>query len=287
MRLLPAQEPEGPWLPEAGTVALAAGWDDEARPGARGRTIVRLAGSAARFAFDVLLPPRCLCCQQRVASPGALCAPCWSAMHFIERPFCERLGLPFAYDLGPGVVCAEAREAPPGYDRARAAVIYDAASRRLVHALKYRDRQEVAALMARLAARAGHDLLADADVLVPVPLHRGRLWRRRFNQAALLAGGIGREAGVATDLTALRRTRPTRRQVGLDARQRALNVRGAFTVASGATERIAGRRVILVDDVLTSGATAEAAAHALRKAGAARVDVLVFARVVKDEAAPI
>lgn len=276
------------WLPEAALPALTADDDGPAAPRRlRAAAVPALCLRAGRALFDVLLPPRCLACHRRVASPGALCAACWSRMHFIERPYCERLGLPFAFDLGPGILCTEAVENPPGYDRARAAVLYDEASRPLVHALKYRDRLEVAELMARLAARAGRDLLAEADLLVPVPLHRSRLWRRQFNQAALLAQRIGHLAGVAADVTALQRTRPTRRQVGLDVRRRALNVRGAFAVAPGAGARLEGRRIVLVDDVLTSGATAEAATRALRRAGAAAVDVLVFARVVKDEATPI
>jgi len=200
-------------------------------------------------------------------------------MRFIERPFCERLGTPFEQDLGAGLLSPQAVADPPVFARARAVARFEEGpARRLVHRLKYSDRAELARPMARWMARAGADLLAEADLLVPVPLHALRLWRRRFNQAAALAREISREAGRPCDVGALKRVKATKSQVGLTRAQRADNVQGAFRVADGAAVR--GRNVLLIDDVLTSGATVNAASRVLLRAGAARVDVLVFARVV-------
>src|SRR5579871_6583780 len=238
-----------------------------------------LARRLGHVSLDVLYPPTCLACRAATGEHGALCPRCWSAIRFIERPFCERLGTPFEQDLGDGLLSPQAIADPPVFARARAVARFeDGPARTLVHRLKYSDRAELARPMARWMARAGADLLADADLVAPVPLHSARLWRRRFNQAAMLARGIARETSRPYELDALRRVKPTRSQVGLSRLQRAENVQGAFRVAEGA--QIRGRRIVLVDDVLTSGATANAGSRALLRAGAAQVDVLVFARVV-------
>ncbi|MDK9698410.1 MAG: ComF family protein [Siculibacillus sp.] len=229
--------------------------------------------------LDLVLPPVCSCCRTPVATPHGLCPACWSRLRPIERPYCERLGIPFGYDIGEGALSAEAIAAPPVFDRARAAVLYEDVAREIVRGLKYHDRTELARLVGRMTARAGRELTAEADVIVPLPLHRRRLWTRRFNQAALIAREVARSSGVPIDLTALTRVRATRPQVGLGEREREENVRGAFRVDPAHRPAIAGRRVVLVDDVLTTGATASAATRALRRAGATRVDVLTFARV--------
>lgn len=240
----------------------------------------------ARLALDIALPTLCVACREPVAGDG-VCAMCWSQLSFIAPPFCARLGIPFVYDPGPGILSMQAIADPPAYGRARAAVRYDDIARTLVHQLKYHDRTDLAPAMGRWMARAGQELLADADILVPVPLHWRRGFSRRFNQSGALAHAISRNSGVAVSRDALRRIRPTEHQIGLSRTERASNVQGAFKVAPERRSEIHGRRVILVDDVLTSGATADACARALLRAKAAQVDVLVFARVVEAHKAPI
>ena len=239
----------------------------------------------ARIALDLALPPLCPACREPVGEQAALCASCWAKLSFISPPYCDRLGTPFAYDPGPGVLSMEAIADPPAYRRARAAVRYDDISRALVHGLKYSDRLDLAPMLGRWMARAGREILDEADALVPVPLHWRRLWARRFNQSAELAKVISELSGVPVDSDALARTKPTLQQVGLTASERALNVQGAFVVRD--RSRVTGRRLLLIDDVLTSGATIDACARALNRAGAEAVDVLVFARVVDATRSPI
>ncbi len=240
----------------------------------------RSAALGAR-ALDLLYPPICIACRAPVAEPGSVCVQCWRTIRFIERPYCERLGTPFSHDLGPGVLSPEAIADPPAYARSRAVALYDDGPvARMVHGLKYSDKTYVARPMGQWMARAGAELLAEADLLVPIPLHRRRLFSRRFNQAAMLAHEIARHASVSVNATALRRVKATTPQVGLTRAQRAANVQAAFRVEPDRLNEIAGQRIVLIDDVLTSGATTDAAARTLLRAKAARVEVLVFARVV-------
>src|SRR5580692_4745269 len=243
---------------------------------------LRHAAAAARMvlrtALDLALPPLCAACREPVDGKG-LCPACWSKLSFITRPYCERLGIPFVYDPRPGILSMEAIAAPPAYQRARAAVRFDEISRALVHALKYSDRLDLAPMMGRWAGQAGRELLADADALVPVPLHWRRQWGRRFNQSAMLAATVSAESGVPIAAGALKRVKATAQQVGLTRAERATNVQGAFKVPEEGRALVLRRRLVLVDDVLTSGATVEGCARALLRAGAANVDVLVFARV--------
>ncbi len=227
-----------------------------------------------------------MACREPVEGEG-VCADCWAKLSFIAPPFCPRLGIPFVYDPGPDMLSMEAIAHPPAYARARAAVRYDDVARTLVHALKYQDRTDLAPAMGRWMARAGRELLDEADVLVPVPLHWRRGWSRRYNQSGALARIIAQQTGVTVAVEALRRIRPTEQQIGLSRPQRASNVQGAFKVASDRQHLVAGRRVILIDDVLTSGATVDACARALLRAKATTVDVLVFARVVESHRTPI
>jgi ComF family protein len=239
-----------------------------------------------RGLVDFGLPPLCPSCREPVGDIG-LCAECWSKLSFIAPPYCARLGIPFAYDPGPGVLSMEAIADPPAYDRARAAVRFDEVARTLVHGLKYGDRLDLAPVLGRWTAAAGRELLGEADALVPVPLHWRRLWMRRFNQAAALAGVISATSGVPVLPDSLKRVKATAHQVGLSKNERAMNVQGAFRVPAAKAVNVAGRRLILVDDVLTTGATVDACARALLRAGAAHVDVVVFARVVAAARTPI
>jgi ComF family protein len=243
--------------------------------------------AALRVALDVALPPLCPSCRAPLGDGVGLCATCWSKLSLIEPPYCARLGIPFTYDPGPGLLSMEAIADPPAYDRARAAVRYDDISRALVLSFKYGDRLDLVPMMGRWMARAGRELLSEADALLPVPLHWRRLWARRFNQSAALAGTISDIAGVPVLHSALKRVRATPQQVGLSKTERADNVQGAFRVPAEEKATVAGRRLVLIDDVLTSGATVDTCARALLRAGAAHVDVLVFARVVAAVRSPI
>ncbi len=240
-----------------------------------------------RAVLDAVLPPQCAACGEPTGTGGGVCPACWARIDFIERPLCPRLGLPLPYDVGEGALSAEAIARPPPYDRARAVARFDGVARQLVHALKYGDRLECAPLMGEWMARAGRELLDRADILVPVPLYPTRLWWRRCNQSALLARGLSLRCGLNVANRALVRRRHTRKQVGLSAAQRRRNVAGAFAVTPAGVRAIRGRSVVLVDDVLTTGATIGACTRTLRRAGAAHIDVLVFARVVDPVRLPV
>lgn len=240
-----------------------------------GRSVRALPG----VAVDFLLPPRCVACRARTAAGQGVCPQCWGGLDFIEAPLCARTGRPFVYDPGEGIVSAAALARPSEISRVRAAVRFGDVSRLMVHGLKYNDRLEFGPVIARLMLRAGRDLVEAADLVVPVPLHRRRQWQRRYNQSALLARRIAQLAERPCDAAVLERVRATRAQVGLDWAARRRNVRKAFAVRAGARRRLEGRNFLLVDDVFTTGATAQACARALLDAGAARVDLVVFAMV--------
>lgn len=262
-----------------------------ARPGDAARPVFRRMASglqaALRLVLDFALPPLCPSCREPLGDGIGLCASCWSRLSLIEPPYCARLGIPFVYDPGAGLLSMEAIANPPAYDRARAAARYDDVASALVHQFKYGDRLDLAPMMGRWMARAGRELLADADALIPVPLHWRRLWARRFNQSATLAGAISALCGVPVVHGGLKRVRATPQQVGLSKAERADNVQGVFRVPGDSKPEIVGRRLVLIDDVLTSGATVDACARSLLRAGAAHVDVLVFARVVANGRGPI
>jgi ComF family protein len=203
-------------------------------------------------------------------------------MDFIAPPLCLRLGIPLPYNTGEPSLSAAAIADPPVYDRARAAAHYSSTMRDLIQSFKYRDRHEGVPLFGRWMASAGAELLADADMIVPVPLYHSRLWSRRFNQSAMIAQELGKLTGVPIDCFMLAMVKRTPSQVGLTAAQRRKNVAGAFrvTAAKGALRK----RVVVVDDVITTGVTAEACARVLKRAGASRVDILALARAVEPSA---
>ena len=249
--------------------------------GAGGGRAAALARAAAAGAIDLVLPPSCLSCYAPVGTAGALCPDCWKRVVFIGHPCCARCGSPFELEAVGDALCGACIRKPPVYDRARAAFVYEGAGRELILAFKMADRSWLAPRLAAWLYRAAAPLLPDADLVVPVPLHRWRLLARRFNQAAVLAGLLARRAGTAISSDLLVRTRRTRPQVRLSGPERRRNVRGAFAVRHARAPLVNGRSILLVDDVMTTGATASACARALRKAGAARVDVVTIARAVR------
>ncbi|MCU0830060.1 MAG: ComF family protein [Rhizobiaceae bacterium] len=232
---------------------------------------------------DMVFPPGCVACGRRIAAHGALCASCWPNVRFLAEPLCPVYGTPFTADLGAGAVSARAIADPPPWDRSRSAVVYDGAARRFVLSLKFQDRQDQAGWMADWMARAAPDLLADASVIVPVPLHWRRFFLRRFNQSALLAHALAKKTGKRFIPEALARIKPTVTQRGLTRDERNTNVARAFAVPEARRIDVEGRRVLLIDDVFTTGATLAASAKALRKAGASGVDCLTFALVLKPD----
>ena len=236
-----------------------------------------------RAALDALLPPLCLSCQAIVDQPGAVCPACWAKLTFLGAPMCRSCGLPFPHDVGPAAECAACVADPPPWDRARAVFVYDETSRGLILGFKHSDRLHAAPAFGRWLARAGAELASEADIVTPVPLHWLRLALRRYNQAALLANAFADSAGRACIPDLLERIRRTPSQGHLGRSERQKNVAGAFRVRPRHRDRIAGARILLVDDVLTTGATARACTKALLAAGAAAIDVATLARVVRAE----
>lgn len=231
-------------------------------------------------AVDAVYPPVCAGCGCMVGEHRGVCPACWTTLRLIERPYCEVLGLPFSHDLGAGILSADAIAHPPVFERLRSVAIHDGIARSLVHGLKYSDRTDLAPMMAAWMVRASDGAVTASDAIVPVPLHATRLWGRRFNQSAELARAIARISGKTYLATALVRTKRTAQQVGLGATAREDNVRGAFSVTEAGKSAVFGKRLVLVDDVYTTGATVSAATRALKKAGATDVTVLTFARAV-------
>jgi ComF family protein len=242
-------------------------------------------GSIGRKTLDVLMPPQCLNCGTLIDRDGALCLDCWQAVTFITDPHCASCGLPFEFEgsdeLSEGNMCGACIARPPLFERARAVVAYDDASSSFILTFKHADRTEAASTFARWMARAGADVMMDADIIAPVPLHWTRLFKRRYNQAALLGQQLSRLSDIPTipDLLIRKRRTPSQGRLSPSARRR--NVSGAFQVRPKYAPAIAGKRVLLIDDVLTSGATVTACTKILLKGGASAVDVLTLSRVLR------
>ncbi|HWJ18865.1 MAG TPA: ComF family protein [Geobacterales bacterium] len=250
--------------------------------------VAQFAADGLRYSTDLILPAVCVSCSTLITRHNLLCPRCWSGLNLITAPFCDRLGIPLpAYEGTETHISMQALANPPIFLRARAAAHYGGVIRRLIVRFKFEDKHEPLPLFIKLMREAGRGLLADADILVPVPLHRLRLLQRRFNQAALLAKGLGRVSGVPACVTSLQRTKRTRAQVGLaqDARQH--NVADAFGVSRSGRNAVRDKRVLLIDDVMTTGATANACATALLGAGARSVDVLAIALVAHGIEEPL
>lgn len=237
------------------------------------------AGSGLGAAIALALPPRCGGCGGVVGQPHAFCPACWRSLRFLGPPCCAGCGVPFDFDRGEGARCAECLASPPRHAGIHAAVAYGDVARDLVLRLKHGRRIGLAETMARLMERR---LPEDADLLVPVPLHRWRLWSRGFNQSLLIAQALSRRSAVPVERAALLRPRATPMLRGLGRRERASAVAGVFAVAATGQAALKGRHVVLVDDVHTSGATTDACTRILLRAGAARVSIMVWARVLDD-----
>ena len=234
-------------------------------------------------ALDLLLPPRCLGTGEIVDTQGMITPAFWSQLTFIDTPYCQTCGLPFPYATPDGTLCAACIEEEPVFDTARAAVVYCDASRQMILDFKYGDRLHAADTFLPWLSRAGAEMLADTDFIIPVPLHRKRLWQRRFNQSALLAQKLARHSGKTYLPGGMVRARHTIPQKGLSRKERHQNVKNAFAVPPAQAAIVKDKTVMIIDDVFTSGATLNECARILKKAGAEKVFVLTVARVTRED----
>ncbi len=241
-----------------------------------------------RRGLDWLFPPLCISCGERIGEPYALCGDCWTELCFVEGAVCRRCGLPFEIDPGENTVCAGCYAEPNAFDCARSILYYDEASKRLILGFKHGDRLERAPAFIGWLERTGGPMVQESDIVVPVPLHPSRLWRRRYNQSAILAQGIAHSFGKHYGPKILTRIRKTPSQGSMpSAKARRRNVAGAFQVTERWREELRGKNILILDDVYTTGATLNACARAFRRVGAERISALTLARVVRDHSAPI
>lgn len=242
---------------------------------------------AGKGLLDFVLPPRCASCGTLTERQVGLCAQCWPKLTFITQPFCARCGTPFEFDIPGTSLCASCLRRPPAYDRAFSPLVYEEMARSLILQFKHGDRLGHARFLGTLMAGHIAHYGLENPLIVPIPLHHHRLMRRRFNQSALLARVIAKQVEAQLDVFTLLRVRATPMQQGLNASQRRENVRAAFSLRRGREVLVKGRDIVLIDDVLTTGATAEACCKPLRTAGAARICVLTAARVAGPQTAII
>lgn len=238
---------------------------------------------ALQTALHAIYPPACIGCGAEVGADFALCGPCWRETPFVGGLVCDLCGVPLmGEDEGEAVHCDECMNVPRRWAHGRAALVYDGLGRTLAMRLKHGDRHDVARAAAPWLARAGRGIMAEDAVLVPVPLHRWRLAARRFNQSALLAHWLGRQTGKEVATRALTRAVATPPLQGKDREERFAALQGTIRAEPGAAAQVAGRQVVLIDDVMTSGATLTAAAEALAASRPRQIVVLTLARVAKE-----
>ncbi len=248
----------------------------------------KISAKVKNQAIGFIYPPICIHCYEPIVEAQSLCATCWSRLRAINEPLCPVLGLPFAVDLGPDALCAQAIANPPIFDRARSAFIYSDIPLAIISMLKYGDRPELARFCARLMANILAPILTptfaptfeDSPIIIPVPLHWTRQWSRRYNQSTEIAHELATICQLDMEIMLVKRIKRTKRQVGLSSLDREKNTINAFEAVKNANDIIKGRRVIIVDDVITTGATLNGVAKALRKIGVKKIDVISFARVV-------
>lgn len=245
------------------------------------QTLRKQAQSLLSQAVDTVLPPRCIVTGEPVEQQGMVNPAAWGLLDFVTDPFCKTCGIPFEYEFDGGSTCAECIDHPPPFETARAALRYNDSSRSIILSFKHADKTHLVRAFVPWLRRVGSDMLSDADILMPVPLHRWRLIGRRYNQAALIAQALSKATGIPSALDALVRTRATPSQGRLTFKERQRNVRRAFAMNPACVNDVKGKSVVLVDDVYTTGATVKECTKVLLKAGAARVDILTLARVVR------
>ncbi len=237
--------------------------------------------------LDMLLPPRCFACGEDVQDHGGQCVACWSKIDFISHPLCTCCGVPFDYvsnqeEGAAGLICGDCALTKNAFDQARAVFLYDDHSKKMILSFKHGDRHEGVPAFANWLWGAAKIWQDEIDIIMPVPLHWRRLFKRRFNQAAEMAHAVGKVTGLEVDATSLKRHKPTRSQFGLGARQRQKNVKSAFSINEKGKVGVKGKTILLVDDVMTTGATLNACAKALKKAGVVKVYAVSLARVVNS-----
>lgn len=238
----------------------------------------------SHLVVTTLFPSRCLICHDLLQETGSLCRDHFHALNLVGDPCCTLCGFPFEFSSGESVLCAECIHNPPAYDTGRTVMHYDSLSRVLITRLKYGDYTDLAVTLAPMLHRAGGAFLSDCDMIIPVPLHWRRLLQRTYNQSALLGGLVSQLSGVPMLPDGMVRTRHTPQQAGLDRKDRLKNVKRAFTVNHRHADRLAGARVCLIDDVITTGATIDACCRALKQARVEKIYVLSMARTLRGHA---
>lgn len=234
--------------------------------------------------IDCVIPPRCVVTGDIVDAQGTLSPQAWGHLHFISDPQCDSCGYPFDFDMaeeGAGGLCAACHKSRPYYQQARSCVVYNDASRDMILSFKHGDQTQSVPVFIPWLYRTGKDFWEEADYIIPVPLHRWRLLKRRFNQSAIIANYLSKKTKIPALLNCLQRVRATETQGHLQAAQRKRNVKNAFDIHPKHKAQLKGKKIVLIDDVYTTGATVNECTRALLKAGVSRVDVLTIARVVK------